>query len=49
LCEDLGDRTKPTQTMRFATIEERDTTRQYGVEEVVKSGLPPPAQEMETR
>ena len=31
--EDLGDRTKLTQTMRFATTEERDTTMQYGVEE----------------
>ena len=31
--EDLGDRTKLTQTMRFATTDERDTTMQYGVEE----------------
>jgi uncharacterized protein YndB with AHSA1/START domain len=31
--EDLGERTKLTQTMRFATREERDTTMQYGVEE----------------
>ena len=31
--EDLGDRTKLTQTMHFATTEERDTTMQYGVEE----------------
>ena len=36
--EDLGDRTKLTQTMRFATTEERDTTMQYGVEEGAKSG-----------
>ncbi len=34
--EDLGDRTKLTQTMRFATTEERDTTMQYGVEEGAK-------------
>jgi uncharacterized protein YndB with AHSA1/START domain len=31
--EDLGEQTKLTQTMRFATTEERDTTMQYGVEE----------------
>ena len=31
--EDLGERTKLTQTMRFASTEERDTTMQYGVEE----------------
>jgi uncharacterized protein YndB with AHSA1/START domain len=38
--EDLGDeRTKLTQTMRFATTEERDTTMQYGVEEGSKSGM----------
>ena len=37
--EDLGDRTKLTQTMRFATSEERDTTMQYGVEEGAKSGF----------
>src|SRR6266536_3925642 len=37
--EDLGDRTKLTQTMRFATIEERDTTMQYGVEEGAKGGF----------
>jgi uncharacterized protein YndB with AHSA1/START domain len=36
---DLGDRTKLTQTMRFATTEERDTTMQYGVEEGAKSGF----------
>ena len=37
--EDLGERTKLTQTMRFATTEERDTTMQYGVEEGAKSGF----------
>jgi uncharacterized protein YndB with AHSA1/START domain len=37
--EDLGDKTKLTQTMRFATPEERDTTMQYGVEEGAKSGF----------
>src|SRR5512132_3634445 len=37
--EDLGDQTKLTQTMRFATTEERDTTMQYGVEEGAKSGF----------
>jgi len=37
--EDLGDRTKLTQTMRFASTEERDTTMQYGVEEGAKSGF----------
>ena len=31
--EDLGEQTKLTQTMRFETTEERDTTMQYGVEE----------------
>jgi hypothetical protein len=36
---DLGDRTKLTQTMRFATTEERDTTMQYGVEEGAKGGF----------
>jgi uncharacterized protein YndB with AHSA1/START domain len=36
--EDLGDRTKLTQTMRFATTEERDTTMQYGVEAGAKAG-----------
>ena len=34
--EDLGEQTKLTQTMRFATTEERDTTMQYGVEEGAK-------------
>jgi uncharacterized protein YndB with AHSA1/START domain len=37
--EDLGEQTKLTQTMRFATSEERDTTMQYGVEEGAKSGF----------
>jgi uncharacterized protein YndB with AHSA1/START domain len=37
--EDLGDPTKLTQTMRFATTKERGTTMQYGVEEGAKSGL----------
>ena len=38
--EDLGDdRTKLTQTMRFATAEERDTTMNYGVEEGAKGGF----------
>jgi uncharacterized protein YndB with AHSA1/START domain len=37
--EDLGERTKLTQTMSFATTEERDTTMQYGVEEGAKGGF----------
>ena len=38
--EDLGEeRTKLTQTMRFASAAERDTTLQYGVEEGAKSGF----------
>jgi len=37
--EDLGDRTKLTQTMHFASTEERDTTMQYGVEEGAKGGF----------
>jgi uncharacterized protein YndB with AHSA1/START domain len=37
--EDLGERTKLTQTMRFETTEERDTTMQYGVEEGAKAGF----------
>jgi uncharacterized protein YndB with AHSA1/START domain len=36
---DLGEQTKLTQTMRFASTEERDTTMQYGVEEGAKSGF----------
>ena len=37
--EDLGEQTKVTQTMRFATTEERDATMQYGVEEGAKGGF----------
>jgi uncharacterized protein YndB with AHSA1/START domain len=37
--EDLGGQTKLTQTMLFATPEERDTTMNYGVEEGAKSGF----------
>jgi len=37
--EGLGDQTKLTQTMRFASTEERDTTMQYGVEEGAKAGF----------
>jgi len=37
--EDLGEQTKLTQTMRFATTAERDTTMQYGVEEGAKGGF----------
>ena len=37
--EDLGERTKLTQTMRFETTEERDTTMQYGVEDGAKQGF----------
>ena len=37
--EDLGDRTKLTQTMHFDSTEERDTTMQYGVEEGAKGGF----------
>jgi uncharacterized protein YndB with AHSA1/START domain len=38
--EELDDeRTKLTQTMRFASTEERDTTMQYGVEEGAKGGF----------
>lgn len=37
--EELGERTKLTQTMRFATTEERDATMQYGVEEGAKGGF----------
>jgi len=37
--EDLGERTRLTSTMRFATTEERDSTMQYGVEEGSKSGF----------
>jgi uncharacterized protein YndB with AHSA1/START domain len=37
--EDLGERTKLTQTMLFASAEERDTAMQYGVEEGAKGGF----------
>jgi len=37
--EELGEQTKLTQTMRFETTEERDTTMQYGVEEGAKGGF----------
>ncbi len=37
--EELGERTKLTQTMSFASTEERDTTMQYGVEEGAKGGF----------
>ena len=38
--EDLGEeRTKLTQTMRFSSMEERDTTMNYGVEEGAKGGF----------
>ena len=37
--EDLGEQTKLTQTMRFETAEQRDTTMQYGVEEGAKAGF----------
>jgi uncharacterized protein YndB with AHSA1/START domain len=36
--EDLGEQTKLTQTMRFETSEQRDTTMKYGVEAGAKSG-----------
>jgi uncharacterized protein YndB with AHSA1/START domain len=37
--EDLGEQTKLTQTMRFDSTEQRDTTMQYGVEEGAKWGF----------
>jgi uncharacterized protein YndB with AHSA1/START domain len=37
--EDLGERTKLVQTMRFESTEQRDTTMQYGVEEGAKAGF----------
>src|SRR5579864_4851476 len=37
--EDLGGQTKLTQTMRFETTEERDTSMNYGVEEGAKGGF----------
>jgi uncharacterized protein YndB with AHSA1/START domain len=37
--EDLGERTKLTQTMRFETTEQRDLSMQYGVESGAKAGF----------
>lgn len=37
--EDLGDRTRLIQTMRFSSTEERDTTMQYGVEKGAEAGF----------
>ena len=37
--EEVGGRTKLTQTMRFATTGERDTTLRYGVEAGAKAGF----------
>lgn len=37
--EDLGEQTRLTQTMRFDTTEERDTTMNYGVEAGARSGF----------
>jgi uncharacterized protein YndB with AHSA1/START domain len=37
--EDLGEQTKLTQTMRFESTEQRDSTMQYGVEEGAKRGF----------
>ena len=37
--EEVGEQTKLTQTMSFATTEERDTTMSYGVEEGAKGGF----------
>src|SRR5436305_7756483 len=37
--EELGERTKLTQTMRFETAERRDTTMNYGVEAGAKTGF----------
>jgi uncharacterized protein YndB with AHSA1/START domain len=36
--EDLGERTKVTQTMRFESTEQRDTAMQYGIEEGARGG-----------
>jgi uncharacterized protein YndB with AHSA1/START domain len=36
---DLGEQTRLTQTMRFETTEQRDTTMRYGVEEGAKEGF----------
>jgi hypothetical protein len=35
----LDDRTKLTQTMRFDTTADRDTTMQYGVEDGARARL----------
>jgi uncharacterized protein YndB with AHSA1/START domain len=37
--EDLGEKTKLTQTMSFETTEQRDTTMDYGVEQGATSGF----------
>jgi len=37
--EDLGDRTKLVQTMRFDSTEDRDTTMGYGVEKGAEGGF----------
>jgi uncharacterized protein YndB with AHSA1/START domain len=37
--EELGDRTKLVQTMRFESTVDRDTTMNYGVEQGAKSGF----------
>jgi uncharacterized protein YndB with AHSA1/START domain len=37
--EELGEQTKLTQTMLFASVEERDTSMSYGVESGAKSGF----------
>jgi uncharacterized protein YndB with AHSA1/START domain len=37
--EDLGDQTKLTQTMRFASMEDRDQTMAYGVEAGAEAGF----------
>jgi len=37
--EDVDGGTKLTQTMRFATAEQRDTTMQYGVESGAEAGF----------
>jgi uncharacterized protein YndB with AHSA1/START domain len=37
--EDLGERTRLTQTMRFESAEQRDLTMQYGVEKGAKAGF----------
>lgn len=39
MSEDLGEQTKLTPTMRFATTEQRDATMQYGVEEGATNGF----------